>query len=57
MYDEIIGLKTARFRPAITKTPLQEASSKKNAVQDEKEEKLPVFVVVVVVVVFFPSFF
>ena len=41
---EIIVLETARFRPAVTKTPLEEASSKKkNAVYEEKEEKLPVF--------------
>ena len=35
---EIIGLKTARFRPAMTKTPLEEASSKKNAVKMRKKK-------------------
>ena len=44
---EIVVLETARFRPAFTKTPLEEASlkkkKKKNAVYEEKEGKLPVF--------------
>ena len=41
---EIIVLETARFRPVFTKTPFEEASSKKkNAVYEDKEGKLPVF--------------